>query len=169
MGAKDKVEVEVQIAPGLTGQDSEDLLSPERLRAVVEAALRSEGVSGELTPVSELTLVITDDQGIQELNRDFLGRDTPTDVLAFGARENGGPFVAAPEAGGYLGDVIVSLPRATAQAAEIGHPVQQELDLLIVHGVLHLLGYDHDGEEDKARMWAMQDAILDEVRYVAPA
>ena len=157
MEAQERIEVEVQIAPGLIGQAPEDLLSPERLQAVVEAALRSEDEAGELT------LVITDDQGIQELNRDFLGRDTPTDVLAFAAREDGGPFVAAPEAGGYLGDVIVSLPRATTQAAELGHPIQQELDLLIVHGVLHLLGYDHAGKEDKARMWARQDAILDEV------
>ena len=157
MDTQERIEVEVQIAPGLADQAVADLLTPERLRAIVKATLRSESTSGELT------LVITDDQGIQELNRDFLGRDAPTDVLAFGARENGGPFVTAPEAGGYLGDVIVSLPRATAQAAELGHPLQQELDLLIVHGVLHLLSYDHASEEDKARMWARQGAILDEV------
>jgi probable rRNA maturation factor len=155
--AQERIEVEIQIAPGLTDQAAADQLSSQRLGAVVELALRGEGASGELT------LVITDDQGIQELNRDFLGHDAPTDVLAFGAREDGGPFVTAPEAGGYLGDVIVSLPRATAQAAEMGHSLQQELDLLIVHGVLHLLGYDHASEEDKARMWARQSAILDEV------
>ncbi len=163
MDAQQRIEVEVRIAPGLTDQAVADLLSPERLRAVVETALRSEAASGELTPGGELTLVLTDDQGIQELNRDFLGLDAPTDVLAFGAQESGGPFVTAPGAGGYLGDVIVSLPRATAQAAEMGHPLQQELDLLIVHGVLHLLGYDHANEEDKARMWAQQSAVLDEV------
>ena len=157
MGTQEGTEVEVQIAPGLIDGAPEGLLSPERLRAVVEAALRSEDTSGELA------LVITDDQGIQELNRGFLGRDAPTDVLAFGAQEDDGPFVAAPGAGGYLGDVIVSFPRAAAQASELGHPVQQELDLLIVHGVLHLLGYDHAGEEEKARMWARQDMILDEV------
>ena len=157
MAAQERIEVAIQIAPGLTDQAPADLLSPERLGAVVEVALRSEAAIGELT------LVITDDQGIQELNRDFLGPDAPTDVLAFGAQEDGGPFVTAPEAGGYLGDVIVSLPCAMSQAAEMGHPLQQELDLLIVHGVLHLLGHDHAAEEDKAHMWARQSAILDEV------
>ena len=157
MDAQERIKVQVQIAPGLTDRVAPALLSQERLQAVVEAALRQEDRTGELA------LVITDDQGIQELNRDFLGHDAPTDVLSFGTREDSGPFVTAPEAGGYLGDVIVSLPRATAQAAEMGHPLQQELDLLIVHGVLHLLGYDHASEEDKAHMWSRQDAILEEV------
>jgi probable rRNA maturation factor len=155
--AQQHIEVEVRIAPGLASQAPAGLLSPERLGAVVEAALRREEATGELT------LVITDDQGIQELNRDFLGHDAPTDVLSFGTQQDSGPFVTAPEAGGYLGDVIVSLSRATAQAAEMGHPLQQELDLLIVHGVLHLLGYDHANDDDKARMWARQSAILDQV------
>ena len=105
--------------------------------------------------------MITDDSGIQSLNRDFLGYDTPTDVLAFSALEDDGPFVSAPEAGGYLGDVIVSYPRAVAQAQEHGHSPEQELNLLVVHGILHLLGYDHADDEAKAAMWARHDAILD--------
>jgi len=141
--------VEVQIAPAFSG-----LVAAARLQAVAEAVLRHEGRPGELT------LVLTDDQGIQALNRDFLGEDAPTDVLSFSAQEDGGPFVAALEASAYLGDVIISYPRAAEQAAEQGHPVEQELDLLVVHGVLHLLGYDHAGEEEKAVMWARQDDIL---------
>jgi probable rRNA maturation factor len=108
-------------------------------------------------------LVITGDQSIRDLNRDFLGVDAPTDVLAFPTQAEGGPFVAAPEAGGYLGDVIISYPRAEAQARQEGHPVEQELDLLIVHGILHLLGYDHATPGDKAAMWARQDAILSSI------
>lgn len=122
---------------------------------MTEAALRHQARPGELT------LVVTDDEGIRALNRDFLGIDAPTDVLSFSAQEDSGPFVAAPEAGGYLGDVILSYPRAIEQAREQGHSTEQELNLLVVHGVLHLLGYDHAGEEEKAVMWAQQEAILE--------
>jgi probable rRNA maturation factor len=149
-----QLEADVQIAPVYA-----DSVSAERLRSVAEAVLRYEGRAG--TGRAELTLVVTDDRGIQTLNRDFLGRDAPTDVLAFSALEDDGPFVAAPEAGGYLGDVIVSYPRAVAQGQEYGHPAEHELDLLIVHGILHLLGYDHAGDEEKAVMWAKQETILD--------
>ncbi len=70
------------------------------------------------------------------------------------------PKTESPEAGGYLGDVIVSYPRAVVQAGEHGHPVEQELNLLVVHGLLHLLGYDHASEEERALMWARQETIL---------
>jgi probable rRNA maturation factor len=144
-----QVAVEVRTAPSFTGA-----VQAEGLQATVEAVLRHEGRPGEVT------VVLTDDEGIRALNRDFLGVDAPTDVLSFGAQEDSGPFIAAPEMGGYLGDVIVSYPRAVAQAEEQGHPVQQELNLLVVHGVLHLLGYDHADQEEKAVMWARQEAIL---------
>ena len=148
-----QAEIDVQIAPDYAGE-----VSVERLRAVARAVLQAEDPAG--TGPSELTLVLTDDAGIRSLNRDFLGYDTPTDVLAFPALEDSGSFVSAPEAGAYLGDVIVSYPRAVVQAQERGHSPEQELNLLIVHGILHLLGYDHADEESKAVMWARQDAIL---------
>jgi probable rRNA maturation factor len=143
------VEVEVQIPPEFEGS-----LSEGHLRHVGEQVLLLEGVSGQVT------LVMTGDESIQELNRDYLGVDEPTDVLAFSAQEEAGAFVTAPDAGDYLGDVIVSYPRAAAQAVEQGHPVEHELTLLIVHGILHLLGYDHADEGEKAIMWARQEAIL---------
>ena len=146
---KGQIEVEVQVAPAFAGE-----VAVERLRAIAEAVLRQEGVAGQAT------VVVTDDEGIQGLNRDFLGIDAPTDVLAFSFLEDSGPFIAAPEAGGYLGDVIVSYPRAVAQAGELGHPVEEELHLLVVHGLLHLLGYDHTDEEERAVMWAQQEQIL---------
>jgi probable rRNA maturation factor len=148
------IQVEVQIAPAFAGSAHAPILSADRLQRVAEVVLDLEGRSGEVT------LVITDDEGIGQLNRDFLGQDGPTDVLAFGVQEETGPFVAAPEAGDYLGDVIISYPRARAQAKELGHSTQRELDLLVVHGILHLLGYDHATEEDKSAMWSRQDAIL---------
>lgn len=150
MGAEIEVEVEVQIASEFAAT-----ISAERLRVVAEATLRQEARTGQVT------LVVTGDQGIRQLNRDFSGRDVPTDVLAFSAQEEAGGFVAAPGADAYLGDVIVSYPRAAAQAGEQGHPTERELDLLVVHGVLHLLGYDHADEDARATMWARQEAILD--------
>ena len=142
-------EVEVQIAPAF-GQE----VSAERLSAVAREVLRQEDAAGQVT------LVITDDKGIRELNRDFLGVDAPTDVLAFSAQGGDKSFVVSPEAQEYLGDVIISYPRAVAQAGEMGHSLDLELHLLIVHGLLHLLGYDHADEAEKIVMWTRQDAIL---------
>jgi probable rRNA maturation factor len=149
-------EVDVQIAPAFAGS-----LSEERLRSVVETVLRAESTSGQVA------VVITDDTGIQELNRDFLDNDEPTDVLAFSAQEQAeGPalersegFVSAPEVDDYLGDVIVSYPRAVAQAQEARHTTEQELALLVIHGLLHLLGYDHADEEERAAMWERQTML----------
>jgi probable rRNA maturation factor len=153
-GDQSGVEIEVQFMLDGAGWAEVSALAVERLQQVAEAALHHEGAMGQAT------LVITDDKGIQALNRDFLGRDIPTDVLAFSAQEEAGAFVAVPEMGSYLGDVIVSYPRALAQAQEHGQQVEQELHLLIVHGFLHLLGYDHADEEEKTVMWARQEAIL---------
>ena len=107
-----EIAVEVQVAPAFAGAVSE-----ERLQQIAEAVLRHEARPGQMT------VVLTDDVGIQQLNHDFLGIDAPTDVLSFSAQEDGSPFVGAPEASGYLGDVIISYPQAVAQAEELGHPV----------------------------------------------
>jgi probable rRNA maturation factor len=111
---------------------------------------------------SEATIVLSDDAHLQVLNRQFLGIDAPTDVLSFPAGDTD------PDSDElYLGDVIISLPRAQAQASAGGHPVQDELQLLVVHGVLHLLGYDHADEDEKAKMWAIQAHILDSLGCLA--
>ena len=104
---------------------------------------------------ADLTLVLTGDERLQALNREYLGRDRPTDVLSFPAGETD------PETGRrYLGDVLISVPRAVEQAAARGHALESELQLLVVHGVLHLLGHDHAQADEKARMWAVQAEIL---------
>lgn len=126
------------------------------LRSVAQATLEAEG-----RDTGTLTLVITGDQTIRELNRDYLGIDAPTDVLAFGGEAP--DFVNSPEAEAYLGDVLISYPQAEAQAFGAGHPIQAELALLVVHGVLHLLGYDHVRLEDKAAMWERQGDILSQL------
>ena len=105
---------------------------------------------------SELTVVLTDDARLKELNRDYLGIDAPTDVLSFPASETD------PETGArYIGDLLISVPRAKSQAAAAGHPLESEVQLLVVHGVLHLLGHDHADPKEKAHMWKAQAEILE--------
>jgi probable rRNA maturation factor len=149
MAAEFEAEIEVQVAPAFAAA-----VPVADLKWAVERVLRREDRPGEVT------VVVTDEQGIRELNRDFLDQDEVTDVLAFATQEDVGPFVPAPEAGKYLGDVIVCYPRAVEQALEQDHSVPEELALLVVHGVLHLLGYDHASEPEEAAMWALQEEIL---------
>lgn len=104
---------------------------------------------------ADLTIVISDDAQLHELNRQFLGVDAPTDVLSFSSEGTD------PDSGErYIGDILISYPRAVAQAASAGHAVQDELQLLVVHGVLHLLGFDHAVPAEKIRMWEIQAEVL---------
>ena len=103
----------------------------------------------------DLTLLLTQDEQIRELNREYRGMDKPTDVLSFPANEKD------PDTGRvYLGDVILSIPRAGEIAKEMNHPLEEEVQLLTVHGILHLLGYDHIKNKDKIKMWKVQSEIL---------
>ncbi len=103
----------------------------------------------------DVSIVIENDKKLKELNRNYLGIDAATDVLSFALDEKD------PESGRlYLGDVIISFPRVQAQSELAGHSVMDELDLLAVHGVLHLLGYDHAEPPAKERMWNAQAQIL---------
>jgi probable rRNA maturation factor len=105
----------------------------------------------------DLSVVIDADNRLRELNLQFLDIDAPTDVLSFPS----GEIDPDPETGRiYLGDVIISYPRAVEQAGAAGHSVHSELQLLTTHGVLHLLGYDHAEEDEKALMWETQSTIL---------
>jgi probable rRNA maturation factor len=110
----------------------------------------------ESAPVdADMTIVLTDDKQLRELNLEYLGVDSPTDVLSFPASESD------PETGTtYLGDILISIPRAAQQAQAAGHPVEAEVQLLVVHGTLHLLGHDHAGAEEKARMWNAQAEVM---------
>jgi probable rRNA maturation factor len=146
------VELDIQIAPDFAVPIDEG-----QLRHLAETALRAEGLSGTV----ELSLTLTDDAAVQRLNREFRGVDAPTDVLSFPLLPlEESPFVPPPDGILHLGDVVLSYPRAVAQAAEYGHSVQRELGYLTVHGVLHLLGYDHESAADKERMRAREEAIL---------
>jgi len=144
--------------------DSDEQFAAEGVEAVLIAALSA--VLGYMDiGKAGVAVVVTDDACVQRLNRDYRGVDAPTDVLSFAAQEGDDlDAIFAPEAAEeidhYLGDLILAWPYAAAQAARYGYPMQTELQLLVVHGCLHLLGYDHDTDENQAEMWAVQQAIL---------
>lgn len=123
------------------------------LRTAVTVTLRHE----QRKPPLEVTLLLTDDDQLHALNKEYLGIDEPTDVLSFEAGET---MPGMKEDETYLGDIVISLPMAKRQAKQGGHSLKSELQLLTVHGTLHLLGYDHEEPEEKDRMWWVQASIL---------
>lgn len=104
---------------------------------------------------ADLSIVIGDDSLLHKLNKKYLNVNAPTDVLSFPSGE-----VDPDTQSYYLGDIVISLPRADEQASTAGHALADELQLLVVHGTLHLLGYDHLNIADKKAMQAAQDKIL---------
>jgi probable rRNA maturation factor len=123
------------------------------LRTAVTLTLRHE----KHKPPAEVTLLLADDDQLQSLNKEYRGINAPTDVLSFEAGETM-PGMKEDEA--YLGDIVISVPTAERQAKLGGHSLKAELQLLAVHGALHLLGYDHEEPEEKDRMWWVQASIL---------
>jgi probable rRNA maturation factor len=108
-----------------------------------------------------LNVHFVDDDEIRALNAEHRGKDTHTDVLSFPLHDpNGMRFVLPPGVPANLGDVVVSLPRAEEQAHDFGHSVERELAYLVAHGVLHLLGHDHEVESDRRRMRQLEEAAL---------
>jgi probable rRNA maturation factor len=121
-----------------------------RMRRAVEWVLQAHDVAA-LTGIS---IVIADDGEVQRLNQQFRGIDAPTDVLSF-------PNEPVPgEDEPYLGDLILALPYIQHQAEEEGHTLSDELVLAVIHGTLHLLGYDHDNAEGQSKMWEKQAGAL---------
>ncbi len=136
------------------------LVDKARVRKIVRQVLRTE----QFTPPYEVGLVLTDVERVRQLNRDYRGVDQPTDVLAFYMRPQRGSessFANPPDGVARLGDVIISCPQALAQAKEQAHSVQRELALLVIHGVLHLLGYDHEEPREAERMRAREEELLE--------
>jgi probable rRNA maturation factor len=129
----------------------QSLVDSHPLEEAAKAALRQQSAPAE----ADLTIVITDDEQLQELNHQYRDINAPTDVLSFPA-----DFTDPENELPYLGDILISYERAAAQAAAGGHAAIAELQLLVVHGVLHLLGHDHADPPEKAHMWAAQNEIL---------
>lgn len=128
-----------------------DQLNNSRIEHCVLTTLEHQGATLD----TDLSILVDNDSRIQRLSREFMGIDAPTDVLAFPAEH------VDPDTGRvYLGDVIISFPQAKNQADQAGHSLSAEINMLVVHGVLHLLGYDHDEPEGKSEMWSAQSQIL---------
>ena len=147
-------DADVEVPEGLT----------ERMEEVISAALEAEGV--ELP--CEINVLLTDDEGIHQVNLEMREVDRPTDVLSFpmfelepGVPPEGEEYLDPATKLCPLGDMCISLERAEAQAAEFGHSLEREVCYLTVHSVLHLLGYDHMDEGPmKAQMRAREEDIL---------
>ena len=129
------------------------------VRLSVEATLAYEGVGRDL----EVSVTFTDDDGIRKLNRNYRKIDKPTDVLSFPLFDFEGEGDAmSEELDDMLGDIVLSLERAAAQAEEFGHSFEREVSFLTVHSMLHLLGYDHEtSEEDELDMRQRQTEIME--------
>lgn len=155
------VEVSVFIDNGF-----EDCPGEDWLRGVAERVLIAQDVARD----AELGLMITSQERVRELNRIYRGKDKPTDVLAFymtSPVEEVGlespSFIAPPDGVLHLGEVIISYPQAVMQARERRHSVKREIAILIIHGVLHLLGYNHEKAEQRQCMKARESEILSKV------
>lgn len=140
--------IHLQVRPYYRGQ-----VTDIPLTGTAEMALRECNAEDNIVGI-----LITGNAEIHQLNLQYRQMDSPTDVLSF----NGD--YPDPETGrNYLGDIIISIPKAKKQAAEGRHTLTQEVELLVIHGVLHLCGFDHDTEEHKNKMWAVQADLLDRI------
>jgi len=145
----------------LVDKDLEGLLEAGWLESVAEKVLVAQGVDSK----AELGLVITEQEKVRRLNSSYLEKDEPTDVLAFSmlpgqSEADLATFIAPPDGIQHLGEVIISYHQALIQAEEHQHSVEREVAILIIHGVLHLLGYEHDKPELEQEMRAREAETL---------
>jgi probable rRNA maturation factor len=148
--------VSVHVEPGSRGR-----IEPRELRRVARVVMAAEGVAPEVG----LEVALAGPERVRELNRLYRGRDEPTDVLSFAAREVEVGFVEPPGEGASLGEVVVCAPVAERQALESGRPPAGEIAHLLVHGLLHMLGYDHEDPGEAERMKRREDEILTDLGY----
>jgi probable rRNA maturation factor len=132
----------------------------ERITALID------GIVNRELPGTEYILAVhlVGEESIQALNAEHRGIDAATDVLSFPLHEP--DFVLPPDEPAHLGDVVVSYTRAVAQAEEYGHSVEREVAYLVAHGVLHVLGYDHEAESDRLRMRQKEEEALQPLGFV---
>ncbi|TFB24839.1 rRNA maturation RNase YbeY [Filobacillus milosensis] len=130
------------------------------IEKLVDFAAKMEEVNGD----AELSITLVNNEEIREINRDYRGKDYATDVISFALQEQGEDEleIIGEDLPEHLGDIIVSIEKAKEQADEYQHTFQRELGFLIVHGLLHLLGYDHQSVEEEKEMFERQEHILQE-------
>ena len=125
------------------------------LNKVADYALKSENVDNGI-----VNIIIVDNDRIKCINKDYRNKDKETDVISF-ALEDDDTFIELPVR--VLGDIYISIDKVKSQASDYGHSEKREICFLVVHGILHLLGYDHMNESDEKNMFSKQDKILDEL------
>ena len=145
--------------------DQDIIVIPEKLEQLLSDGLNAVAKLHGLGEQEEVDITIVTDEEIHALNRDYRNVDRATDVLSFALDEDGGEpeLVGGPEVH-LLGDIIISAETAARQAEEFGHGLEREIVYLAVHGLLHLLGYDHMQEEDKVIMRAKEEEALREIK-----
>jgi probable rRNA maturation factor len=154
------MEVDVSFDKGFEGR-----LDAGWLKSIAESTLAAEKIEGD----TEMGLVIAGQQRVRQLNKAYRGKDSPTDVLAFAmlsGPEGEAPFTVPPDGVRHLGEVIISYPQAVKQAEEQQHPIAREVAILIIHGTLHLLGYDHIKDKEAAKMRAREKEILESLKEI---
>ena len=138
--------------------DVQEFMDEEKINEFVDMILEHEEL--ENTENTYVSFLITTNDVIQNINSEYRGKDTPTDVISFAYNEteNIGPF-------DILGDIIISAEKVTEQAKEYGHSTEREFYYVLCHGMLHLLGYDHIDDEDKKVMREKEEELLKEIGY----
>ena len=149
------MEIEIRTEPEELPVSEEERAA---VRRVIETVGRLYGAEG-----AEVSVTLTDDAHIHVINREYRNVDRPTDVISFALTESEEPEIIGGGEHEVLGDLIISLERMRAQAAEYGHTELRELSFLTVHGMLHLLGYDHMEAEERLEMEEEQRAVMEEL------
>ncbi|NNU89207.1 rRNA maturation RNase YbeY [Anoxybacillus sp. CHMUD] len=129
---------------------------------LIEQLLQHAAKEEHVPDDAEVSVTFVDNEKIREINRDYRGKDQPTDVISFALEEMGEEEIeiVGIDVPPVLGDIIISVPKAREQAEQYGHSFMRELGFLAVHGFLHLLGYDHETEEEEKVMFAKQEQLL---------
>ena len=147
------LEVEIQFA-----DTQYTLPDPTLIRRAAALTFEHAAVNGGEDEEASVTIVLTSDAHVMALNQQFRGVSAPTDVLSFPADPI--PMPEGIDEPRYLGDLVIAQPFALAQAQKLSHDPNESIALLVIHGMLHLLGFDHDTADRKAEMWAAQTTIL---------
>jgi probable rRNA maturation factor len=131
-------------------------IDQQAIERLVAHVLAGENVA----PPAEISIWITDEDELHTLNRTYRNVDRSTDVLSFGAEDHDTTFVLAPDQPRPIGDLAISYPHVVRQATEYGHSEDRELSYLVTHGLLHLLGYDHEQPDEAHKMRGREEALL---------
>ncbi len=131
-----------------------------QMEQIIQLVLRTAADLYRIDEYAEVSIVLADDEFIRQLNRDYRGKDTATDVLSFALDEGEEPEILDGPQEKLLGDIVISLETAVRQAEDYGHSSEREVAYLTIHGFLHLLGYDHELEQDREQMRSQEEKIL---------